>query len=209
MQPQTNPTQNPQPPKNYRKIVSKLLSLWRIEIIAIITLVTIPFLANGNFDIRRFAWTGFSVNTQSLQNLRQTTQPNVQALPEDPPYKQIFLDLTNLFVDAEVQEISDPANDISGFARMKYDENTSKTYVFARIENLPSFQHSILRVWAVYQDEYKPVGLAQFAKEQNKPVAYIVLTQPGDMHIYDSLIFSYDPSLNVTQPNLPIITLGI
>ncbi|MBI2010325.1 MAG: hypothetical protein HYS86_04095 [Candidatus Chisholmbacteria bacterium] len=139
---------------------------------------------------------------------------------------RLFHELTRIYWDAEVQNISaaetltqvvspdqrvSEANKVvQGVAFLAYDPELDSSFVFSRVEGLPTPYGSVLQLWLTRDAvTYTPVGVAGFVEEGGAPVAYSVFTAEGDLRGDSTLnlLFSYDISLGVESPELIVISL--
>ncbi len=155
------------------------------------------------------AWTGVSTTPEVIKEIsKPETQANLPTQTESASSK-MYQKLVSGYPMAEIQNISLPSLSIMGKAYLYYDRLIDKTYVFARLENLPVLTSRIVRLWlSNASKEYVPVGVGEFVKEKEKPVLYSVFVKPGNLKkTYKELIVSYDISVQANAPLMPFLNL--
>lgn len=156
------------------------------------------------------AWTGATSNPEAVKEISDS-QPAVPNLPSqtESASSKAYRMLVLTYPFAEVQNINIPSLNITGNAFLFYDASTNKTYVFARLENLPVLPSRIVRLWlSNIGKDYIPVGVGEFTKEKEKPVLYSVFVKTGNLKkTYKELVISYDISVQANAPLTPFLNL--
>lgn len=155
------------------------------------------------------AWSGIISNVEVLKSqlglTPATPQEDTSGATES---KRLFHNLLKLYPDAEVQNIDVPEVNVSGAAFLKFDEKVNKTFVYSRIQNLPRPVKGAVRLWLNKNiNEFTPVGITEFLREENFQVSYSVFVRDGDLRTYQNLLFSYDTSLNIAAPEAVALSL--
>lgn len=175
------------------------------------------------------AWSGAKVN---VANVRIATglaprQPGRLAnLATDSNAARLFHQLTRTYWDAQVQNIvvsetltqvvstdqtiTEANTTVQGVAFLAYDPTQNSSFVFSRVEGLPTPYGSVLQLWLTRDGvSFTRVGVAEFVEEAGVPVAYSVFTAEGDLRgqTTANLLFSYDISMGVESPELIVISL--
>lgn len=171
-------------------------------------------LAQNPQNLLSRAWSGVVVNVERLRDLGQKRDVNPAGVAsEDEPNSSrlLFHKLNRTYYDAEVQNILEPAVGVTGVAFLKYDEALNRTFVFARIENLPVLLDKVVQLWLVknINEAYQKVGIAEFFQDVKGggPVAYSVFTHEGDLRTYQELWVAYDTGVDVPGPESVVIRL--
>mgnify|MGYP001613384574 CR=1 FL=1 len=154
------------------------------------------------------AWSGIVTNTDKLQQLFLGPQSAVTNLPTEVASKKLFYDLLATYPNSEVATLSAQALGVSGNAYLIYVPEVQKTFVFSKIEGLPSPKTKVIRLWISSDNiNYKPVGTPEFVNENQTNVGYSVFVEPGDLHLQKNLVFSYDTNTQVKSPELIVFDL--
>lgn len=182
------------------KILSSLLLLAGLAVGVV--------LVSQKQDIFTKAWSGITANSEILQKLFLGPQSAVTSLPLEVASKKLFYELLNTYPDAEIATLSAQALGVNGLAYLKFVPEVNKTFVFSRLEGLPTPRTKILRLWISADNiAYKPVGTPEFVGENQKNVGYSVFVQDGDLHLQKNLVFSYDSNTKAESPELIIFDL--
>ncbi len=185
------------------------LSLLLLAFFSLVMIVLVTVVQKGTVgDFRSRAWSGITANVQLLQGRLGLTPSPVTVLPKEAKSQALFRKLTKTYPKAELQTIDFPALSIKGQAFLHYDPLIDRTYVFTRIENLPKLEKRIVRLWLTDGQEYVPVGISEFVREESRSVAYSVFVKDGNTKSqFTQLEFSYDTSLRETAPIATFLNL--
>lgn len=190
-----------------------LLSLLLLAVFAIVLSGTVFFLDRGNLgDIRSRAWSGVTVQLTELGLLREKSKGDInpaEDLTEDAARERtLFHNLTRTYPNAEVQNIVDSAASVRGVAFLAYDDALGKTFVYARLENMPVVTGTFVRLWLVKNvTEYQKAGIAAFYKEAGLVVLYSAFVRDGDLRSFEKLLVSYDTVLTSDHPETVVLSL--
>lgn len=165
-------------------------------------------------DLRSRAWSGVTANIERLGALRRASREDINPVHDRSKedvnsQRKLFHSLTRTYPTAQVQNIDDPAAGIAGVAFLAFDEQLGKTFVFARIENLPLPTDTFIRFWLVRNvAEYQKAGIAEVYREAGVPVTYVAFVRDGDLGSFEKLLVSYDTDIAAAAPQLPVLSLA-
>jgi hypothetical protein len=111
-------------------------------------------------------------------------------------------------VQPEYQPFSLSGLVMFGKVFLYYDPMYDKTFIFARIQGVPSLSPHILQWWlqSQYDDVKRPWGPVEMQAENGILVAYAVRIEQGDTRkVGKNLIFSFEKSTTATQPESVLI----
>ncbi len=164
------------------------------------------------------AFTGANVNPQRiLEKVKEAPSDITIVLDKtnETQVKKIFKQLTEKYVgqgDTETQQIDEASVRVKGVAYLKYEPIIQRTFVWARVENLPAPNNRVVHLWITKDGtSYSNVGTVVFVQENSVLIAYSVFVHPEDLRTYKNLVFSYDtpqPTVIVeSQPEDIVLTV--
>lgn len=199
----------PSSPQKRRLLGLKLRIYGAIGLLSVLLLglVAAVMSAQTNFDLRNFAWGGVISNLGILP--QRSVDLRSLGKVEDSLLKQSFDDLSQTYWQADVVNFSFEEFQVSGVAFKHYDSELDKSFIFARIENIPIIPELIPKVWLERQTgEFIDAGVGEIVAENDSAVAYYAVSLEGSMDEYKILHFSYDSSLKGLGPESTFISVA-
>lgn len=200
-------------PKNARSqrflgLKLKIYSAIGILSVLLLGLVAAVMSVQTNLDLRQFAWGGVLSNLGQLTGQRAVDLRTLTRV-ENSVLKPSFDELTQTYWQADVVNFSFPEFEVSGVAFQHYDAELDKTFIFARIENIPVIPELVPKMWLERRSgEFLDAGVGEIVDEDGRAVAYYAVSLEGNTDDYRTLHFSYDPEIKGLGPASTFISIA-
>ncbi len=174
-------------------------------------LVAALLASQTNLDLRQFAWGGVNLNTSLFQ--QRWLGPNLQEViaraPSQAGVKEVFHQLTRLYWDADVVNISLPQFDFNGVAFKAYEPSRNVTYIFARLNNVPWVEGKYLALWLEGNDgSWLYAGSPEYTIESGVLVAYFTFPLEGKVDQYRILHITSDKTQRSSLPGDDLLAIA-
>ena len=194
---------------------AKLVLSAVLVILAVTGLVVANILVQQQQLIAPKAFSGANVNTQRILEKVKEAPSNMDVVLDktnEAQVKKVFKQLTEKYVgqgDTETQQIDEVSVRVKGAAYLKYEPIIQRTFVWARVENLPAPNNKVVHLWITKDGtRYSNAGTVVFVQENSELIAYSVFTHPDDLRGYKQVVWSYDLSTEKTQPGDIVLTVN-
>lgn len=205
-------------PSQFRLLLRKM-GTTKLVLSTMLVIVAIAGLVVGSILVQKQiidpkAFTGANVNAQRvLEKIKEAPSDVTVVLDKtnEAKVKNVFDQLSNKYIgqgDTETQQIDEASVRVKGTAYLKYEPIIQRTFVWARVENLPAPNNKVVHLWITKDGTgYSNVGTVVFVQENSILFAYSVFTHPDDLRGYKQVVWSYDSPANKTQPEDIVLTV--
>lgn len=160
-----------------------------------------------SFDLRQWAWGGAEFNASVLDRTSLNAEARVSS--GDPAVADLFTDLTYVFPQADVVNVSSKDHKIAAIAFKHYDAENDRSFIYVRITDFPALTSMVPKMWLESKTgQYLEAGVGQLLVENDQQVAYFISVLEGNTTEYQTLQITYDELVNQLKPSPALLKIN-